>query len=77
VLRAGAKWKALYVTGICSGSSAHRQFQEWSRTGVFKRLGGKSLKKYDDLKGLDWSHLSMDGAFNEKTILWRDQLGGV
>lgn len=35
VLRIGCQWNALNATGICSSSSAHRCFQEWSDVGVF------------------------------------------
>ena len=35
VLRTGMQWNALDVTGICSSSSAHRRFQEWTEAGVF------------------------------------------
>jgi putative transposase len=45
--------KALDVTGICSGRSAHRHFQEWTQAGVFKRLWAKGLLDYDELKGLE------------------------
>jgi transposase len=42
VLRTGCQWNALNATGICSSSSAHRRFQEWTQAGVFEefwRLG--------------------------------------
>jgi transposase len=68
VLRTGAQWKSLDVTGICSGSSAHRRFQEWSRAGVFRRLWEEALKEYDDLKGLDWRWLSMDGTMTKAPL---------
>lgn len=35
VLRTGCQWNALNATGICSSSSAHRRFQEWTAAGVF------------------------------------------
>jgi transposase len=32
-LRTGCQWNALNATGICSGSSAHHRFQEWTAAG--------------------------------------------
>lgn len=32
-LRTGCQWKALDATGICSSSSTHRRFQEWTQAG--------------------------------------------
>jgi hypothetical protein len=51
----------LDATGICSGSTAHLRFQEWVAAGVFLELWRVGLERYDELKGLDWSCLSMDG----------------
>src|SRR6476660_6162209 len=36
VLRTGCQWNALKETRICSSSSAHRRFQEWTKAGVFE-----------------------------------------
>ena len=38
VLRTGCQWNALNATGICSSSTAHLRFQEWTATGVFQKL---------------------------------------
>jgi putative transposase len=62
VLRTGCQWNALNVTGICSSSSAHRRFVEWVESGVFEKFWQEGLLAYDEVKGLDWSWLSMDGA---------------
>ena len=62
VLKTGGQWNALNATGICSSSSAHRRFQEGNSAGVFKKLWKKCLERYDELKGIDWSFCSMDGA---------------
>jgi transposase len=53
-LRTGCQWKSLDATGICSSSTAHRRFQEWTQAGVFKQLWARGLLDYDELKGLDW-----------------------
>ena len=68
VLRTGCQWKALDSTGICSGSTAHLRFQEWVAAGVFLQLWQVGLERYDELKGLDWSWLSMDGAMTKAPL---------
>ncbi len=67
-LRTGCQWNALNATGICSSSSAHRRFQEWSATGVFLELWRRGLTEYDALKGIDWSWLSADGAMTKAPL---------
>lgn len=68
VLRTGCQWKALDATGICKGSNAHARFQEWERDGFFVRLWEAALNDYDELKGLDWSWLSLDGAMTKAPL---------
>ena len=68
VLRTGCQWKALDATGICSGSTAHLRFQEWVAAGVFRELWRTGLERYDELQGLDWSWLSMDGALTKAPL---------
>ena len=68
VLRTGCQWNALNATGICSSSSAHRRFQEWTAAGVFVTLWAQGLQEYDALKGLDWRWLAMDGAMTKAPL---------
>jgi transposase len=68
VLRTGCQWNALNATGICSSSSAHRRFLEWTEAGVFKLLWIQGLLAYDELKGIDWTWLSMDGAMSKAPL---------
>jgi putative transposase len=68
VLRTGMQWNALDVTGICSSSSAHRRFQEWSEAGVFLELWRQGLHAYDELKGIQWDWLAMDGAMTKAPL---------
>ena len=68
MLRTGCQWKALDATGICSGSTAHLRFQEWVAAGVFLELWRVGLERYDELQGLDWSWLSMDGAMTKAPL---------
>jgi transposase len=68
VLRTGCQWNALNATGICSSSSAHRRFLEWTAAGVFERAWAKALSTYDEFVGVDWSWLSMDGAMTKAPL---------
>ena len=68
VLRTGCHWNALNATGICSSSSAHRRFQEWTAAGVFVTPWVRGLEEYDALKGLDWEWLAMDGAMTKAPL---------
>lgn len=67
-LRTGCQWNALSATGLCSSSSAHRRFQEWSEAGVFLKLWQMGLAEYDALVGIDWAWLSMDGAMTKAPL---------
>jgi transposase len=62
VLRTGCQWKALDATGICPGSTAHDRFQLWAEQGVFLAMWEHGLMLYDELAGIDWAWLSMDGC---------------
>ena len=68
LLRTGCQWNSLDATGICSCSSAYRRFREWTDAGVFKQVWKEGLLKYDILKGIGWSWLSMDGAMNKAPL---------
>jgi transposase len=68
VLRTGMQWNALNATGICSSSSAHRRFQEWSRAGVFERFWQQGLLAYDQARGIDWEWLSCDGVMGKAPL---------
>ena len=68
VLRTGCQWNALNATGICPSSTAHDRFQEWVRAGVFLKLWQAGLMEYDELKGIDWNWLSMDGTMTKAPL---------
>ena len=68
VLRTGCQWKALDKTGLCSGSTAHLRFQEWVDAGVFLQFWEAGLEQYDEVKGIDWEWLSMDGAMTKAPL---------
>jgi transposase len=68
VLRTGCQWKALDETDLCSGSTAHTRFQEWAAAGVFLKLWQRGLERFDELHGIDWDWLSMDGALTKAPL---------
>jgi transposase len=68
VLRTGCQWNALNVTGICSSSSAHRRFLEWTEAGVFQEFWRRGLLAYDQLLGIDWGWLALDGAMGKAPL---------
>ncbi len=62
------QWNALNGTDLCSSSSAHRRFLEWTEAGVFQNFWTKALEGYDEFVGLDWSWMSMDGAMTKAPL---------
>jgi putative transposase len=68
VLRTGCQWGALDATELCPHSTAHDRFQEWVAAGVFRQLWQAGVEQFDELKGLDWQWLSMDGAMNKAPL---------
>ena len=57
VLRTGCQWKS-----IPKGSNVHRYFQLWSASGFFEAIWLLGLYEYDEVKGIDWEWLSLDGC---------------
>ena len=68
VLRTGCQWNALSATGLCASSTAHDRFQAWVQDGFFERFWQAGLAEYDGFNGIDWSWLSMDGAFEQGAL---------
>ena len=68
VLRTGAQWNSLDATGICSCSSAYRRFREWTDAGVFEQFWRQGLVAYEQMQGIDWSWLSMDGVMTKASV---------
>src|SRR6266702_1121528 len=62
VLRTGCQWQALDQTDLCAHSTAHDRFQEWVEAEVFLKLWQAGAEQFDELCGIDWDWLSMDGA---------------
>ncbi len=68
VLRTGCQWEALNQTDLCAKSTAHDRFQEWVQAGVFEKLWFAGVEQFDELQGIDWAWLSMDGAMTKAPL---------
>ncbi len=68
VLRTGCQWEALNQTELCAKSTAHDRFQEWVEAGVFEKLWHAGVEQFDELQGIDWEWLSMDGAMTKAPL---------
>lgn len=68
VLRTGCQWEALNQTELCAKSTAHDRFQEWVEAEVFLKFWAAGVGRFDELQGLDWSWLSMDGAMTKAPL---------
>src|SRR5438105_1762765 len=68
VLRTGCQWQALDQTELCAHSTAHDRFQEWVQAGVFLKLWQAGLEQFEEICGIDWDWLSMDGAMTKAPL---------
>src|SRR5215468_5130865 len=68
VLRTGCQWAALNQTELCAKSTAHDRFVEWVEAGVFEALWKTGVEQFDELQGIDWGWLSMDGAMTKAPL---------
>jgi putative transposase len=68
VLRTGCQWQALDQTELCAHSTAHDRFQEWVQAGVFLKLWQAGVEQFDELCGIEWDWLSMDGAMSKAPL---------
>jgi putative transposase len=68
VLRTGCQWEALNETELCAKSTAHDRFQQWVEADVFLELGQVGVQRFDELQGIDWDWLSMDGAMTKAPL---------
>lgn len=67
VLRTGCQWKAA-PREFGSGSSLHRYFQEFVGRGVFRKLWKYLLRRYDELRGIQWKWQSLDGSMTKAPL---------
>ena len=68
VLRTGGQWASLTATDLCAKSTAHDRFCEWVEAGVFLKLWQAGVEQFDELRGIDWAWLSMDGAMTKAPL---------
>jgi putative transposase len=68
VLRTGCQWQALNQTDMCPSSTAHDRYQEWVKADVFLKFWQKGVIQFDELTGIDWDWLSMDGAITKAPL---------
>jgi transposase len=71
LLRTGGQWKSLDTldpSRYAKGSTAHARFQEWSEAGFFSRLWEASLVEYDEMVGLDFEWMALDGAMTKAPL---------
>lgn len=53
-------------------STAHNRYQEWNKVGVSEKHRKTALQEYDQLRGIEWRWLAMDGAI---TLITPKQAG--
>jgi transposase len=68
VLRTGCQWEALHQTELCPKSTAHDRLQQWVAAEVFLQRWQTGVAQFDELQGLDWNWLSMDGAMSKAPL---------
>ena|SRR5258706_652437 len=68
VLRTGCQWQALNYTDLCAKSTAHDRFQVWADADVFLNFWRAGVERFDEVQGIDWSWLSMDGAMTKAPL---------
>jgi len=68
VLRTGCQWEALHQTELCAKSTAHDRFQTWVEADVFLKLWKAGVEQFDELQGIAWDWLSMDGAMTKAPL---------
>ena len=68
VLRTGCQWSALDQTELCAHSTAHDRFQAWVEAGVFLQLWHAGVARFDELRGIEWDWLAMDGAMTKAPL---------
>jgi transposase len=68
VLRTGCQWRALDQTELWAHSTAHDRFQAWVEAGVFLKLWQAGVQQFDELRGIEWDWLAMDGAMTKAPV---------
>jgi putative transposase len=68
VLRTGIQWPACPRERFGPPSTVYYYFRQWVTAGVFGHLWAVALTVYDDLKGLEWTWQSVDGAMTKAPL---------
>jgi transposase len=71
LLRTGGQWQSLDsldATRYAKRSTSHTRFQEWQEDGFFARLWEASLLEYDEMQGLDFEWMALDGAMTKAPL---------
>jgi putative transposase len=68
VLRTGCQWQVLDRTEFCAHSTAHDRFQARVEAGVFLKLWQAGVEQFDELRGIDWDWLSMNGTMTKAPL---------
>lgn len=68
VLRTGTQWQAAPRERFGPPSTVYAYFADWVEAKIFEKLWAKALEFYDDLPGLEWKWLSIDGAMTQAPL---------
>jgi transposase len=68
VLRTGIHWQACPRERFGPPSTVSDYFRHWVTAGVFGPLWAVALTVDDDLKGLEWTWQSVDGAMTKAPV---------
>ncbi|CAG0985579.1 hypothetical protein ANRL4_02149 [Anaerolineae bacterium] len=60
VLRSGCQWKGLKKEWFGASSSLHKRFQEWSESGVWKKIYRMVVKYYQKKRRIQWKWQAVD-----------------
>jgi transposase len=53
---------------LCAKSTAHDRFQEWVEADIFVKLWKAGVEQFDEIQGIAWDWLSMDGAMTKAPL---------
>jgi putative transposase len=67
-LRTGIQWQAVPREQFGPPSPVYYYFAQWVKADVFGPLWAVALTVYDDLKGLEWTGQSVDGAMTKAPL---------
>jgi putative transposase len=56
-------------------STAHDRFQTWVEAGVFLTLWNAGVECFDELRGIEWDWLALDGALTKAPLGGRGETG--